>query len=240
MVGVGMTEPLLRCLRTPGVNIEALNDVLEKIAGHSESFKTTRCVTYSWKPQSRYVVKSQRMARYWLKCSVVNILSRFSAWILRLNLCCLTVKAHLIPRFKANNTFRGDMPDSPGDEWVSKSEERYTTLLRSASPPPRTWSVDLQHLFSTVLKLAFRSVHLCIPGHRIDYRSVWHVTEQRIKTILYSVWPPWRNLSDIWQIPNFVILKLPLDLHDLTHMMQSQGRYPKSWQSRRMDIGWCH
>jgi hypothetical protein len=34
MVGVGMTEPLLRCLRTPGVNIEALNDVLEKIAGH--------------------------------------------------------------------------------------------------------------------------------------------------------------------------------------------------------------
>jgi hypothetical protein len=34
MIGVGITEPLLRCLRTPGVNIEALNDVLEKIAGH--------------------------------------------------------------------------------------------------------------------------------------------------------------------------------------------------------------
>jgi hypothetical protein len=47
MIGVGITEPLLRCLRTPGVNIEALNDVLEKIAGHGESFKTTRCVTYS-------------------------------------------------------------------------------------------------------------------------------------------------------------------------------------------------
>ncbi|KAG2144050.1 hypothetical protein BD769DRAFT_1772177 [Suillus cothurnatus] len=34
MVGVRITEPLLRCLRTPGVNIEALDDVLEKIAGH--------------------------------------------------------------------------------------------------------------------------------------------------------------------------------------------------------------
>jgi len=165
------------------------------------------------------------MARYWLKCSVVIILSRFSAWLLRLNIYRLTVKVCLIPRFKANNTFRGDTPESSGDEWASKPEEAYTTLLRSASPPPRTRSVDLQRLFSTVLKLAFRSVHLCIPGHQIDYRSICHVIEQRIKTILYSVWLPWRNLSVILQIPDFVILKLLLDLHDLPHMMmQSQSR----------------
>jgi hypothetical protein len=47
MVGAGIIEPLLWCLKAPGVDIGALHDVLEKIAHYGESFKTTRCVTYS-------------------------------------------------------------------------------------------------------------------------------------------------------------------------------------------------
>ncbi|KAG1859712.1 hypothetical protein F4604DRAFT_1792667, partial [Suillus subluteus] len=41
MVGVGIIEPLLWCLKATDVDILALDDVLGKIARHSESFKAT-------------------------------------------------------------------------------------------------------------------------------------------------------------------------------------------------------
>ncbi|KAG1740620.1 hypothetical protein EDB19DRAFT_762938 [Suillus lakei] len=40
MVGVGMIEPLLLCLKGTHVDIKALNNVLQKITRHGESFKT--------------------------------------------------------------------------------------------------------------------------------------------------------------------------------------------------------
>jgi hypothetical protein len=40
MIGVGLIEPLLWCLKARDVDNRALNDVLEKIARHGESYKT--------------------------------------------------------------------------------------------------------------------------------------------------------------------------------------------------------
>ncbi|KAG2144080.1 armadillo-type protein [Suillus cothurnatus] len=99
MIGVGITEPLLRCLRTPGVKIEALNDVLEKIAGHewlrSEIAENGKILAEML--SSEYPVEILRMT------ATFKYLSSYS-------------KAHLIPRFKANNAFRRDTRESLGDE----------------------------------------------------------------------------------------------------------------------------
>lgn len=47
MVGAEIIGPLLWCLKATDVDIEALNDVLRKIAPDGESSKTTLCATRS-------------------------------------------------------------------------------------------------------------------------------------------------------------------------------------------------
>jgi hypothetical protein len=148
MTGVGVIDPLLWCLKATDVDIWALNDVLKQIACHGESFKTTplrHVLMNTSESLRREIIDNHEI--------LAEILSsHYPVQILRMTTAFTTLlsqgKAHLILRFKANNKFRRDMPESSGDGRVSKPEEGCTALPRSASPPPRTWSVVQQHVFS--------------------------------------------------------------------------------------------